>query len=190
MVEIEAVLNDQLLTYQSSDIVDPEPLTPSHLLYGRRITTLPHPITEDKELTDPTYTTGTMLQSKVQRQEVLLQHFQNRWRREYLTVLRESHKGGDVKDQAVKVGDIVLVHDDTPRSRWQLAIIEELIKGLDGFTRAAKIRTKSGKTNQPIAKLYPLEVNSTSETVATTDNVIPDGQVKLVLVTVTHIIIL
>jgi len=80
-VEIEAVLNDRPLKYQSSDIDDPEPLTPSHLLYGRRITTLPHPIAEDEELTDPTYTTGTMLRSKVQRQEVLLQHFQNRWRR-------------------------------------------------------------------------------------------------------------
>ena len=177
-VEIEAVLNDRPLTYLSSDIVDPEPLTPSHLLYGRRITTLPHPITEDEELTDPTYTTGTMLRSRIQRQEVLLQHFQNRWRREYLTALRESHKGGGVKDQAVKVGDIVLVHDDVPRSRWQLAIIEELIKGLDGFTRAAKIRTKSGKTNRPIAKLYPLEVNSTSGTATTTDNVIPDDQVS------------
>ena len=177
-VEIEAVLNDRPLTYLSSDIVDPEPLTPSHLLYGRRITTLPHPITEDEELTDPTYTTGTMLRSRIQRREVLLQHFQNRWRREYLTALRESHKGGGVKDQAVKVGDIVLVHDDVPRSRWQLAIIEELIKGLDGFTRAAKIRTKSGKTNRPIAKLYPLEVNSTSGTATTTDNVIPDDQVS------------
>ena len=90
-------------------------------------------------------------------------------------MLKESHKDGGVKDQAVKVGDIVLVHDDTSRSRWQLAIIEELIKG---FTRAAKIRTKSGNTNRPIAKLYPLEVNSTSETTATTDKVIPDGQVS------------
>ena len=71
-VEIEAVLNDRPLTYQLSDIVDPEPLTLSHLLYGRCITTLPHPITEDEELIDPTYTTGTMLRSKVQRQKVLL----------------------------------------------------------------------------------------------------------------------
>ena len=49
---------------------------------------------------------------------------------------------------------------------------------MDGYTRAAKIRTKSGRTNRPIAKLYPLEVNSTSETAAITDNVIPDGQVS------------
>ena len=30
---------------------------------------------------------------------------------------------------------------------------------MDGLTRAAKIRTKHGRTNRPIAKLYPLEVN-------------------------------
>ena len=35
IVEIEAVLNDCPLTYVLSEINDPEPLTPSHLLYGR-----------------------------------------------------------------------------------------------------------------------------------------------------------
>jgi len=40
-----------------------------------------------------------------------------------------------------------------------LAVVEELIKGMDGLIRAAKIRTNSGKTNRPIAKLFPLEVN-------------------------------
>ena len=33
VVEIEAVLNDRPLTYVSNDSQDPEPLTPSHLLY-------------------------------------------------------------------------------------------------------------------------------------------------------------
>ncbi|XP_065902524.1 uncharacterized protein [Dysidea avara] len=167
VVEIEAVLNDRPLTYQSADITDPEPLTPSHLLYGRRITSLPYAITENEELADPTYSTGTRLRDRAQRQEQLLHHFQTRWKREYLTALREAHKGGGVKEQIVKVGDIVLVHDDVPRARWRLAVIEELIKGLDGLTRSAKIRTKAGRTNRPIAKLYPLEVNSASETAAT-----------------------
>ena len=54
-----------------------------------------------------------------------------------------------------------------PRTRWHLAVIEELIEGLDGFTRAAKIRTKTGKTNRPIAKLYPFEVSAVNETTTT-----------------------
>ena len=40
VTEIEATLNDRPLTYMSSDVNDPEPLTPAHLLYGRRIVLL------------------------------------------------------------------------------------------------------------------------------------------------------
>ena len=50
IVEVKAMLNDRPLTYISSDISDPEPLTPAHLLYGRRITTLPHPMVEETKL--------------------------------------------------------------------------------------------------------------------------------------------
>ena len=35
VIKIEAVLNDRPITYVSSDVSDPEPLTPAHLLYGR-----------------------------------------------------------------------------------------------------------------------------------------------------------
>ena len=41
--EIEAVLNDWPLTHVSSNLHDLEPLTPSHLLYGRKRTSLPYP---------------------------------------------------------------------------------------------------------------------------------------------------
>ena len=51
------------------------------------------------------------------------------------------------------MGDIVLVHNDTPRTMWKLAVIEELIRGNDGLVRAANIRTATGR---PIARLVPL----------------------------------
>ena len=35
VVEIEAIFNDHPLTYTSTDLNDPEPLCPLHLLYGR-----------------------------------------------------------------------------------------------------------------------------------------------------------
>ena len=65
--------------------------------------------------------------------------------------------------QNIKVGDVVLVHDESPRIRWKMAVVEELTIGRDGLVRAASIRTSNGKTNRPIVKLYPLEVNSLSE---------------------------
>ena len=54
VVEIENILNNRPLTYVSDDPNDMEPLTPSHLLYGRQITPLPYKVTPD-ELTDPDY---------------------------------------------------------------------------------------------------------------------------------------
>ena len=36
ITEIEAHLNDRLITYVLSDCNEPEPLTPSHLLHGSR----------------------------------------------------------------------------------------------------------------------------------------------------------
>ena len=43
ITEIEAVLNDRHLTSSSPDIQDLEPLSPSLLLHGRPLITLPHP---------------------------------------------------------------------------------------------------------------------------------------------------
>ena len=51
------------------------------------------------------------------------------------------------------------MHDDVPRLQWRLAMVEELIKGLDGIARAAKIRISTGRTNRPIVKLFPLELS-------------------------------
>ena len=55
VVEIEGMLNDRPLTYVSSDISDPEPLTPAHLIYGRRIVSVPHPVEDPDENADPSY---------------------------------------------------------------------------------------------------------------------------------------
>ena len=162
-VEIEGTLNDRPLTYLSADLGDPDLLTPSHLLYGRCIMSLPYTTMEEGEISDPTFLPSSAFQERAKRQTQILQYFQQRWKREYLTSLRESHKGADPSKQNIRVGDVVVVHDDVPRSRWQLAVIEELIEGLDGGIRAAKIRTANGKTNRPVTKLFPLEVNDVSE---------------------------
>ena len=59
IVEVEAVFNDRPLTYIPSDMSDPEPLTPAHLLYGRRVTSLPHPMVDDEDISDPDYPEST-----------------------------------------------------------------------------------------------------------------------------------
>ena len=66
--------------------------------------------------------------------------------------------------QNIKVGDVVLIHDDGPHVQWKLTLTEKLSEGGDGLIHAADVRTSSGKTNQLIAKLYPLEMTDDSTT--------------------------
>jgi len=165
VVEIEAHLNDRPFTYVSSDVDDPEPITPSHLLHGRRIVTLPHSAAED-EIHDPNFGDTSEVRSRANKQAHIIRHFQSRWKTEYLTALREAHRIRGNNTQQVKVGDVVLIHDDTPRINWRMAVIESVNKGRDGVIRSANIRTTTGRTNRPIARLYPLEVTAEQTSLA------------------------
>ena len=100
-----------------------------------------------------------MMRRRANTQATILRDFQTRWRREYLTSLREYHKASGDNIQQVKRGDVVLVHD-VPRTTWRMAVIEELIVGQDGLTHAAVIRTSIGTTSKPITRLYPLELSA------------------------------
>ena len=48
VTEIETIMNGRPLTFISSSLKDPEPLTPVHLLHGCRITSLPY-LSETRE---------------------------------------------------------------------------------------------------------------------------------------------
>jgi len=72
-------------------------------------------------------------------------------------ILREYHKTTGRNDQSIKTGDVVLIHDDVPKTKWKMAVVEQLIRVIDGYVRAATIRYNGGRT---ISKLYPLEVPS------------------------------
>ena len=165
IVEIEAHLNNRPLTYVSSDLNEPEPLTPSHLLYGRIIDTLPHSSVTEEDILDEEYQqTGCKLHNtlskKAKAQAMIIQHFWNRWKREYLTSLREVHKVNNViGKEGIKVGDVVVIHDDTPRLKWQLAVVKDLQRGKDDVIRSATICTVNGVTGRLIVKVYLLEIN-------------------------------
>ena len=88
VIEIETMLNDRPLAYVSPDLSDPEPLTPSHLLFGRRIHQVPHPLNDPEELEDPTYVSDGAMREKVNKHTAVMQKFWNHWRTEYLTSLR------------------------------------------------------------------------------------------------------
>ena len=55
----------------------------------------------------------------------------------------------------MKVGDVVLIHDDNPRVSWKLALVTSINRGRDGL-----VRSVNGTTNRPITRLHPLEVQA------------------------------
>ena len=65
----------------------------------------------------------------------VLDQFWNRWRKEYLLELRESHRHhhGSSHPSQVLVGDVVTVHStDQPRGFWKLGRVKEVLVGRDG----------------------------------------------------------
>ena len=155
VTEAEAVINDRPLTYVTSgELGQPETLTPAHLLYGRRITSLP---VEPATLPADYCINRSSLVKQGTRRVQLIQNFRERWRREYLTALRERSQVRGNNNQTISVGDVVQIQDDCPRTQWRLAVVEELVPGNDGLVRSAKVQTKNGLTHRPIVKLYPIE---------------------------------
>lgn len=160
VTEVEAILNDRPITYVASGLDDPEPLTPSHLLCGRRLTSLPYQDVSSEDTISPGTSSYSSLTKRVRIQTKLIEDFKSRWKHEYLTGLREHHKTTGQNKQTIEVGDVVHIHNETPRCTWKLAVVDELIRGNDERVRSAKVRTANGVTNRPIVKLYPLEVKS------------------------------
>ena len=155
--EIEAVMNDRPLTHVSSSIDDLEPLTPSHLLYGRNITPMSYHYHYTADDITGIQSDQTTLTNRARTVTNIISQFWKRWRSEYLTGLREYHRATGSNEGRIRVGDVVQIHDEGPRIRWNLAVVEELITGRDGSVRAAKKKTKHGLSTSPIVKLYPIE---------------------------------
>ena len=190
LVEVEAALNSRHLTYVFDEME--EPLTPSHLIVGRRILSVPSKNSSNE--VDQTEGTLTRRAKFLQR---TLDHFWNRWKSEYLTQLREYHRYSKRANSVrkVQVGDIVGLHENkTPRQQWRLGKIERLLPGRDGHVRSAVVRVKSGNSpteewRRPLQRLYPLEVrfdNGTANPVPRVANVpvtvVRDEDVPVVVV--------
>jgi uncharacterized phosphosugar-binding protein len=81
--------------------------------------------------------------------------FWTRWLNEYLPLLQKRQKWIDSKEN-VKVGDIVLVVENSPRNMWTMGRVLEVIKDKDSVVRVAKVKTSSSVLTRPITKLCPL----------------------------------
>ena len=169
VIEVEGTLNVRPLTYIYEEGDPEEPLTPAHLMYGRRLTRLPpYPSVEDVE-----EVSSKGLNRRMKYLSLKLDHFWKRWKREYLSELREHHKRNVTKGGAiVEIGDMVSVTvEGVSRGKWRLGKVEELITGKDGEIRGAKVKvlTKKGR---------PMYLNGPVQTRQTVTEPVGEEQVQ------------
>lgn len=164
LTEVECTLNARLLTYEYNE-VDEEVLTPSHLIYGRRIKSIPNEIVEPDDVVS-----GAQCLARFKYLSTRSAHFWNRWRREFHRCQVRN------QNRTIEVGDIVVVYDEEKkRGEWKLGVVESLVKGKDSVVRGANVRmvTKGKPTHlsRPVQKLYPLEIRSKGDGLPRMDRV-------------------
>ena len=162
------VVNSRPITYILSDDLE-EPLTPSHLLCGHRVLSLPDPIDVVKSNVSDLTTTKGDLTRRLRHLSKVLEDFWRRWKTEYLLELREAHRYARVKrgvEQSVNTGDVVVVHDDNlPRGLWKIGRVGELMVWADGNVRGVVLKIARKGMNplvmrRPIQRLFPLEYSN------------------------------
>ena len=112
LIEVESVLNSRLLTYVFDDSEGISyTLSPSHLIYGRKIANIPN--VEHCEV----LSTSSSLTRRAKHHFNLLSQFTKQWRKQYLLSLREVHSSvrKSSSEKLVKLGDVVIVYDEFSR---------------------------------------------------------------------------
>ena len=114
IMEIETVVNDRPLAYVTEDSNDFEPLTPSHLVFGYRLTSLPPLENKDLKGVGDDFTLSNLLK-RLKHKYHVIDCFRQRFKREYLCALREHTHSNKTKIESVSLNDVVLFKDNNPR---------------------------------------------------------------------------
>ena len=89
----------------------------------------------------------------------LVSHFWSRWMKEWVPGLNRRAKWTS-SERNLAVGDVVLVVTaDTPRGKWPLGRIVEVMPGQDGKVRVAKVLVGGKTVNRPVVRLCPIVLN-------------------------------
>ena len=147
LVEVEGILNAKPLAYISSDIADPDPITPSILLMVRYDASLPQVVY------GPSNTLGNR---RWRHSQVLVDHFWSTFISHYLPGLQDRQEWQ--KDgQHLEPNQVVLIVDpQLPRALWPVGTVTATYPGVDGRIRTAAIKVKDRTYIRPVARLVQL----------------------------------
>ena len=123
--EVEAIVNTRPITSESlSDVHSPAPLCPVQLLTMKQ-GLLCHPQESSRK--------KTYCRNQWRCVQHLANEFWSRWKKEVYATLQVHHKWN------FKVGDIVLLREETSRNKWPMGRVIAIQKDNDGFVRSVNI---------------------------------------------------
>lgn len=131
LVEIEGMLNSKPLGYVSSDIADPDPITPNTLLMGRHDSVLPRVVYPESDL---------LSRKRWRHSQILSDQFWKCFTWNYLPDLQTRNKWTEDKDK-LKVGTVVLLADpQAPRALWPVGTVRTILQGSDNRIERQRFR--------------------------------------------------
>ena len=160
---IEAILNSRPICTKvdQGDFV----LTPAHFLVGESFSS--PPVLESIDYAKPFSRRLAELNNR-------LRSFWHVWKADYLNQLQRRYKWQRLEPN-IKIGQVVLMKEDSPPYQWPLAVVEKLYPDSDGVVRVVDVRVakssnvvKSSKKpsnifKRSIVKLVLLPVESSPE---------------------------
>ncbi|XP_048877738.1 uncharacterized protein LOC125747060 [Brienomyrus brachyistius] len=147
LIEVEAILNAKPLGYTSSSILDPDPITPNHLLMGRPDGSLPQVVYPAAEL---------LSRRRWRHSQVLADRFWTAFIKDYLPTLQYRQKWHSLVP-TLAVGSVVMVVDhQLPRGDWPIGQVTKVFPGSDGQVRTVEVKIKDRVYTRPVVKLIVL----------------------------------
>lgn len=147
LIEVESILNSRPLGYVSSDVGDPDPVTPNSLLMGRPDSSLPQVVYPESDL---------LSRKRWRHSQILSDHFWKHFIQDFLPTLQARQKWNK-EEENMTVGTVVLIADDQlPRALWRVGTVTSVFPGSDGRVRTASIKVKDHTYTRPVSRLIRL----------------------------------
>ena len=184
ILEVQRIINRRPLTRATASLDDMTCITPMDLIHGYRDNTTIVPEEYVEEYFEDLWERKQDLPQQYLHKKNNREKFFKNLNDGYFESLRFSSPGTPQKQgqgqthRPPKVGDVVLIKEDTLRAKWPKGIITELLVSSDGKIRRAKVmNNKKHILDRAICNLYSLELEAESAIPKFLDNKLqkPDG---------------
>ena len=130
-VEVEGIVNSRPLVVETiNDVNSQAALSPSHILTMKSKVVIPPP-----DMFGPP---DLYCRKRWRRVQHISNEFWSRWRKEFLATLQDRQKW-KTPLRNFRVGDIVILKEDTQRNDWRLAKVIKVYKDDKGYVRTVQL---------------------------------------------------